>query len=448
MNVLPQLVWSEGLLLAPHHLQHAERRIEALVHARVRALRPDGYGITTCRLSAEALTRGVVQLERLVAVLPEGTVLQVDSSTDGATVSRAAPNGPDAPTTVDIFVALRRGQRGRSDYGSGDSRYRVHRESLVDRVGLAEPVDVELATPRVVVLFGHEDLSEHDVLRVARLRWSDQGALEEDSAFIPPCLTIGASPVLMGRLLGLRDALKRRAAALAERRRELSGGGITAGAPDVGLFLLTQTLTAGTPFVDHCLRTPTTSPEALYAHLLWLRGALAPYDSAFALEAPGYELDDPARSFLPLLDDIERLATSVDWDLVHVESLEGRADGVHLVSWPDDRMARCSRVFLTLRSDLPEDEAQAQLPALVTIGSWSELDALLRASASGIPCAPDTRPPQAVPLRSGEVCFELDLADEGWPAVLRDRGLAVFLPQPFDPGATCLRLIGLPEDAP
>jgi type VI secretion system protein ImpJ len=50
MSVNSKVVWSEGLLLQPHHFQQHDRYLENLVQARCAGLRPYPWGVSALKI--------------------------------------------------------------------------------------------------------------------------------------------------------------------------------------------------------------------------------------------------------------------------------------------------------------------------------------------------------------------------------------------------------------
>jgi type VI secretion system protein ImpJ len=85
-----------------------------------------------------------------------------------------------------------------------------------------------------------------------------------------------------------------------------------------------------------------------------------------------------------------------------------------------------------------------QLPRLSKIASLSEISRIVQAAAPGVPLQATFRPPPEVSVRPGVVYFSLATQDGYWKNAMRDRAVALFLPQPFDPSRTKIELLGVP----
>jgi type VI secretion system protein ImpJ len=61
-----------------------------------------------------------------------------------------------------------------------------------------------------------------------------------------------------------------------------------------------------------------------------------------------------------------------------------------------------------------------------------------------VPLQVTFRPPPEVPVRPGVVYFSLSTQDPYWRNVVRDKSVAIYLPQSLDPTRTQLELLGVP----
>ncbi len=68
-----KVVWSEGMLLQPQHLQQHDRFLQTQLEARVRALRAYGWGFSALDIDPQQLALGKVSLLSYSGIFPDGT---------------------------------------------------------------------------------------------------------------------------------------------------------------------------------------------------------------------------------------------------------------------------------------------------------------------------------------------------------------------------------------
>ena len=72
-----KVVWSEGMLLQPQHLQQQERHGDHVRHVTMRSTTPYAWGFSELEIDAAALALGKVALVRAVGVFADGTVFDM-----------------------------------------------------------------------------------------------------------------------------------------------------------------------------------------------------------------------------------------------------------------------------------------------------------------------------------------------------------------------------------
>src|SRR5258708_2051626 len=83
-----KLVWTEGLFITQHHLQQLDRYHEQLLHDRVGAAFPYGWGITDLEIDERALATGQFRIARMSGTLPDGTPVMVGDNMDDTITAR------------------------------------------------------------------------------------------------------------------------------------------------------------------------------------------------------------------------------------------------------------------------------------------------------------------------------------------------------------------------
>lgn len=68
-----KVVWTEGMLLQPQHLQQHDRFLQTQLEARVCNLRAYGWGFSRLEIDPQQLAMGKLSLLTYSAVMPDGT---------------------------------------------------------------------------------------------------------------------------------------------------------------------------------------------------------------------------------------------------------------------------------------------------------------------------------------------------------------------------------------
>ena len=83
-----RVVWSEGLLMSPQHMQQQDLYHEVFTSSRLDALEPLNWGVVRVEVDRRALESGQVRIEALTCVLPDGLVIDCDSGDPELPASR------------------------------------------------------------------------------------------------------------------------------------------------------------------------------------------------------------------------------------------------------------------------------------------------------------------------------------------------------------------------
>src|SRR5262245_9672221 len=136
-----RVVWTEGMFMAPQHMQQLDIYHEALLDRRMRAVAPYGWGVMESQLDVGALTGGRVTVRKFSGVLPDGSYLAFEQGDRHAPPPRPLEGAfPPAQRDLEIYLAVPREREGIPNYASGNgagngaarSRFTVARRKVAD----------------------------------------------------------------------------------------------------------------------------------------------------------------------------------------------------------------------------------------------------------------------------------------------------------------------------
>ncbi|WMJ65383.1 type VI secretion system baseplate subunit TssK [Klebsiella variicola] len=132
-----------------------------------------------------------------------------------------------------------------------------------------------------------------------------------DPEFIPPLLSLAASPTLVSELGELLHRLQARRRRLMAMRRESNARMADFAVADVSLFWLLNALNSAEPVLSELHQDPSRHPELLYRELARLAGSLMTFSLEHHLEAiPRYRHASPEQVFPPLFALLDTLPRS------------------------------------------------------------------------------------------------------------------------------------------
>ena len=460
MKGLQRVVWSEGMLVSPQHLQQADLYHERMLDCRLAATTPLGWGITAVQLDAGALAAAQLVVTRFAGVLPDGLPLDFKAGDPEAPAARPiGANFPPALSALEVFLAVPKEREGVPSVAAemaGDTkapsgkaairtRFRSASQKIVDMTGEAADLAMAFAQRNLTVLFGNDARDDYESIKIAEIVRDAGGAMLVSDAYIPSVLTISASPFLMSavqRLLALMVAKQRQ---LAAERAQRDSASIEFGANDVTRYLQLSALNATIPFLVHAGRNGDLSPRELYLFLIQSAGQLSTFSvdtdpSAF----PPFIFTDLRSTFeelFALLTGLLRANLREMCVRIPIEIHEG----IHVGTLNDERILKCQQFVLGATSNMPVEQLARDLASRTKIASWTQLPFLMRAATRGVPLQVTHRPPAEIPVRPGVVYFLMDTSIDHWRHVLAERKVAIYAPPPFDPSQVKVELYGIPS---
>ena len=162
-----KVVWSEGMLLQPQHLQQHDRYWQSQVEARVANLRPYSSGFADLKIDEQQLALGKIALTVCTAVLPDGTPFSLPADDD-------LPLPLDVPSdarNVIVVLALPVRRHGMAEVGNqlGADNFARHRSDdyeVWDSNGLDNSALMQVGKLRLRLALASEVLQGHSTLGV------------------------------------------------------------------------------------------------------------------------------------------------------------------------------------------------------------------------------------------------------------------------------------------
>jgi len=453
-----RVVWSEGMLVSPQHLQQADLYHERLLDERLTALVPFAWGVSRVAIDPGALGAEQVRLATFVGVLPDGLYLAFEGGDAECPPARPIQGHfPPTQQALDVYIGVAKEREGvpslaadgaaaaSADPRTVRTRFRSAIRQVADASGTAEDLQMSYAERNVVLMFGDEPRTDFDSIKIAEIVRETSGRLVVNDAYIPPVLQVEASPFIMEslrRLLGLMTAKQR---ALADERRQRGPSAVEFNASDITRFLQLHTLNTAVPVLTELGRGGDMGAKSLYFFLVQIAGQL----STFVAD------EDPSKFPAFVYTDLRSTFEEVFARLTALLQTTARAghlpvpleinQGLHVGKLSDQHVGRCGNYVLAVRSDMPEDQVTQRLPGFCKIASFNQLPYILRAASPGVPIKVTHRPPPEVPIRPGVVYFMLEVGSDYWKHVIDERTISIYLPAPFDPQRVKLELYGIPR---
>jgi type VI secretion system protein ImpJ len=442
------VVWSEGLLLTPQHLQQNDRALRHLVAQRFRMAQGFDWGLTRLAIDADAVRNGRVALTAAAGVLPDGTPFALPDD-DPLPAQRAIEGhfdtGADA---LPVYLGVPAASASRPQLGAAPApgapgpRYDADTAELPDDTTAQSARPVEVQRRHFRLLFPDDALGEHDHVPVAEVVRTPEGGHALRDAYVPPCLTLGASEALLRQVGVVRELLVAKSTFLGDQRRQ-RGGVADFAAQDTANAMLLYTVDARIPALSHALLHRAAHPEDVYLELMELAGQLCAFtDKLHPRDLPAYDHRALTATFAKVEAVLRDLLDIQPVDKAMRIPLEDMGDRRWVGRITDERMlAPDTGLFLGVRADVEEQRLAASVPAKIKIASLDMIDVLIANALPGVPLIYQRVPPQSLPIKGSFLYFQLDPRGDAWDTVRNARSIAVYVP-PDVPGVQ-LEMLGL-----
>jgi type VI secretion system protein ImpJ len=431
MSWRKKVVWSEGMLLQPQHLQQSERHGDHVRHTLLRTSVPFAWGFSEIEIDQAALTLGKLSLVRAVGVFPDGTVFDMPAVDP-------LPDAVDIPAdmrseAVVLALPLRRAGAREADVESFEDlvRHKVLEVDVPDSNTAGERTALlqigQLHTRLMRATEASDAWTTLNITRVVERRSDNQVQLER--YYIPPLLDAAASSVLKAYVDEILGLLRQRGDALAGRMTQTGSGGVS----EIADFLMLQTVNRNEPVLAHLTQVSLLHPAHLYEVALALSGDLAVFrETRRGTRFGPYIHDDLAASFTPLMDDLRRsLSMVLEQSAIRIE-LHDRKHGVSVAVISDVELQRNATFVLAVTSTMPGEALRSRFPTQVKIGPVERIRDLVNLQLPGVVLQPLPVAPRQIPFHTGASYFELETRNsELWRQLEKSGGVAMHIAGEF-----------------
>jgi type VI secretion system protein ImpJ len=429
-------LWAAGALLSQQQFQQQARweawNNECLAHLTL--VHP--WGVQAVGLDSEALRLGTLKAALLRVRLPDGTLIDtdgIDRLPPAVSLETSVP-GPDPRVTVLLALPLEQanGNNCRLDDAKIDrpTRYRQDWRRVQDIHGDEEQV-IGVLEHVLSLRLDTDDNADYVTCPLLRLIRDGQGVWVQDTAYVPPLLSLAGHPGLLTQLDNLLTQLTAKRQRLMGMRRESNQRMADYAVADVSLFWLLNALNTYQPVLADLVAHPGRHPEQVYPEMAKLAGALLTFSLDHDVERiPAYRHDRLDTVFAPLMSLISELLEASLPSRVIVLALEESGPNRWQVRLQDQRLREpeAADFYLSVRSRETAAHVQGHFPRLCKVGTPDDVDHLINVALDGVPLQPLSHVPAAIPLRLENSYFVLDLAHAKGQAVLAQGVCAFHVP--------------------
>lgn len=405
-----KVIWQEGMLLRPQHLQHNDRYYHQQLD-QTRLLGGDAWGFLTLELNEQYLKLGKLVVNQASGVLPDGSLFDLS-----ATMEPLVLQVPTDASKQGVYLALPLAGGNHLDVRQPEqsdvlARYLSCEVDVGDsNLGLDSRCRITCARPDLRLLLGEQPSDQRFVkLKLAQVvDATGEGGLKLDTAFIPTFIFVQEHGYVASCLKEVIGLLASRGDAIAAR---MCGESTVAGT-QIGDFLMLQVINRTELELRHYLSQAHVRPESVFRALVSMLGEL----STFASESKRahlnvyYRHDDQGASFRGLMEHV-RAVLSVVLEQHAIElALQPRQYGVLVCPVSELKLLGTATFILAATAQCEAQELRQRLPAHLKVGPVERIRELVNLHLPGIKVKPLPVAPRQIPFHAGKTYFMLDMS--------------------------------------
>ena len=406
--LIDKVIWQEGMLLRPQHLQHNDRYYHQQLARRSQLSPGYAWGFLRLEIDPQYLDMGKVVVNQASGVLPDGTLFEMAAPLVMEVPANSASQALYLALPMLAGHAVEVRHPAQTDVLARYSSYEVE----VGDANAGEDTRCAITCARAdfrLVLGDDHDVQTYVRLKVAQVLDCDaQGVVQLDSAFSPTFMHLHDSPFLLSCLKEVVSLLAFRADAIAER---LQDAGQAAGA-EMGDFLMLQLINRMELTLRHCLDQARVGPDVLYQTLLGLLGELSTFSSTTkrACFEGRYRHSDQGPSFRELMAAIRSVLSMVLEQHAIELVLQSRQYGVLVCPVNGLNLLGSATFILAVSAHCDSEVLRQRLPAHLKVGPVERIRELVNLHLAGIQVKPMPVAPRQIPLHAEKTYFMLELS--------------------------------------
>jgi len=433
MRQLTKPIWSEGMYLGPHHFQAQSRYFEDSLNFVTSSLWRDAYGFAGLQFDNDALRNGTVALTHARGLFEDGLAFDLPGA-DAAPTPRDfttlfSPVADHLTLHLAVPISLSEGRNTSMENGGG-VRYLGTDLPMPDQNTGRDEKPIKIGRKNLLLLAEAEVNEQFVSLPLLRVTRDGSGHFESDPTFVPPCLSLSASPTLTDMLRRLIEILDEKSTVFTNEQQQRSGvfqAGMSA--RHVAHYWFLHAINSNVSSLRHFLLSKHVHPQELFREMSRLAGALC----TFGLEVhprslPVYDHRDFGASFAPLDEHIRRHleivmpSKAIKIQLKQVESF------LYNGEITDERCLGPARWILEIHSHIGEADLIERVPKLVKICSSRFVLELIKRSLPGLPLNHLAVAPAQIAARVESQYFAVSRGGPCWEHLIQTRQVGIYVP--------------------
>ncbi len=445
MKFWPEVHWSEGQFLRPHHLQAAFRQVDSARAGTVAAIHPYGFGFVSLDLATEAVENHVIEVRGCELLLRDGTLVKApENCTIDPRDFKKVFDQHSGPMPVFLGVPQLQTVRANvvnpgEELDGRSPRYSIDLAERYDENTGENPQPIEVRRMRGAIFVGAEDQTGFECVPLGRIERSAAGPTLLRNA-IPPLLRMRAWPPLCAAVDVLWNDIRARCEQLGGDASERGLTFATGSPGDVEQLVKLHALSELTVRFGALASSPELHPHTLYMSLCDAIGKVALWDDLRRpRELPAYDHADPG----PVLDElIKYLRVLVNAMLPkdYVERVFSEIQGGFQVELDYEWFTPNHEMFLGIRSPMQVDDIRALFNTInFRLASPRDATEVYRRRLPGLEFKNAGTVPN-LPKSSDQHYFRIARTPPYWEHCERERGIMIQMPPQDLPKLSGMRI--------
>jgi type VI secretion system protein ImpJ len=419
-----KVIWLEGMVLSPQHLQQAELLADASIHARLQFLSPYYYGLASLEIERDSLDNGFLSLRDCSGIFPDGSHFSAPRTDPLPDQRQFEAFFPASKEVLGVHLAVPAFAAGNANLAFGaegkPARFQGQTREVADGNSGGSAKEIVFGRLNLRILFDPSD------------------------QFFPSAVRIASAHGLMGQLKRLMESCIQKSNYLMGQRAQKSTGIAQFNAEALTNYLLLSAINGALPELIHFHHNPYSHPEALFRRLLSFAGSLVSFgQDAKASEMPKYVHGDLQACFRPLFQLLETLLGVTVPTGYRVFPLTKTSPIQYSANMRDADFNTLKQFYLGVSAQASEVEIITTVQRKAKLAPVGRLEMMVNAALPGVHLVPEAAAPSAIPAKAGFKYFRLQQTGELWDQVTQTKALAIHMPS--DLPSTKLELVATTE---
>ncbi len=441
MSQSQPIFWHHGMFLQPQHFQQSEQYLNKQVEVLKKHASPWLWGFSNLNIATQAISSKRIEIQQAEFLLEDGTYIKLGENAyvSSRTVDTSAID-PEEPSNVYLGLKKHSGFNANITKIGDISEASDVKTRFFTFIDASEISDIyiqgdvaqahQLTLKLEIILESEKDnFNEYHLIPFSQLALDGEN-ITYNSSYIPPCLNIQGSPILLKQLTELKDELAGRAIQL-KIGLAMLGSNLDANALRYRMSL--QALSRYVPRLTHEVSTLQVQPWTIYGGLRELSGELSMFTSDINLLGetnngekllPNYTHLNTGECFSSIRGLVNRLLNEISvGPQFLVEMIRDKQ--AFNADIPKDFFEEKADFYLIFNTSENWDDINQSLFTTAKLASKNTIDVLIERSLPGIGLIHSPITPAGLPKKEHANYVRIDIHSDEWQTIEQHQSLVM-----------------------